>query len=98
MTHELQVTTSPRSTWLWAASDADAAEVRALLDAGAHFWVPAYRYGNEVARVTDVEIGATALDACETLTASGWVLRWHPDQHPLNRRNTLLGLPIAQPE
>lgn len=98
MTHRLQVTTSPRSTWLWAATDADAAEVRALLNAGAHFWVPAYRHGREVARVTDVEIGATALEALEALTGAGWSLRWHPNQHPLNQRDTLLGFPVAPPE
>ena len=95
MTRELLVSTSPRSTWLWAATDDDAAAVRALLDAEEQYWTPARRYGQELSHVTDVEIGSAAQDSCAVLTAAGWSLRWHPDQHPLNRRETLLGFPMA---
>jgi len=94
----LEVTTSPRSTWLWAATVDAAAAVRALLDAHSMSWELPYRYGREVPQVTDVEIGVTAAEACEVLAEAGWTFRWHPDQEPLNRRETLRGVPISQSE
>lgn len=94
---ELEVSTTPRETWLWAASSAEADRLRALLSAAGHVVLepdlPAASEeakGYEPGRIIDIEIGATAADALDTVRAAGYTLRWHPRQASPNR-GTLFG-------
>lgn len=80
---ELCVSTSPRSTWLWAPDEAAARRVREITGGS-----PASRRGEQLDElVTDVDIGCMALEACEALAAAGFTFTWHETQHPLNRGN-----------
>ena len=90
----LLVSTSPRSTWIWAPDTATCDRVRAALTASASTWREAVRYGEPVENVTDVEIGWDATQACEALAASGFSFGWHPDQFPMNRSSRRLGVSI----
>lgn len=57
---------------------------------------PAARGRATVPNVTDVEIGVTALDACEALAEAGFLFTWHEDEPAENRENwpsTLPGMP-----
>ncbi|WP_149203851.1 hypothetical protein [Actinotalea subterranea] len=97
----LRVSTSPRSTWLWAEDDIFAAWVRDILVAAGADWRPATALGAEVLEATDVGIGVEALDACTALVAAGFTLEWHPLQDPRNQSETFLGLaitPAAEPD
>ncbi|EIE99877.1 hypothetical protein [Saccharomonospora glauca] len=71
---ELQVSTSPRMTWLWAPDEHAAQRVREITSGSS-----ATHRGEALALVTDVGIGVEALAACEELAKSvsrldlGWV-------------------------
>ena len=89
---ELEVSTSPRSTWVWAPDRAAGELVRSTLTAAGLQWFQKVA-GNE--RVTDVDIGVDSLEALEALQAAGYSFRWHPDQYELNRHDTLAGIPVG---
>lgn len=97
-TRELLLSTSPRSTWVWAASADEATAVRHVLAAARRHWDPGYRRGIEVEHVTDIDIGADAFGSLEALVAAGWAFRWHPTQEPMNRRPVQYGVPVAPAE
>ncbi|MBV8996405.1 MAG: hypothetical protein JO287_22490 [Pseudonocardiales bacterium] len=88
---ELRVSTSLRCTWLWAPDADTAARVREITGGRT-----AYRNGNPLPVVTDVDIGVIALEACQALAAAGHTFTWHESEHPLNRDNwpsQLLAMP-----
>lgn len=91
---ELQFSSSPRKTWLWAPDEATAGRVRELTGCG-----PARQGGHEVPLVTDVSIGMDAYAACQILVNAGHTFTWHESVHPLNRNDwpsELPGMPRAQ--
>lgn len=109
----LKISTGPDYTFVWAPNEPTASEVRIVLDAGGHVWMPAERLdwdaldalpAHVAARpdvqptqsfplATDVEIGVTALEACQTLAAAGYTFEWHPEQHRDSRDGWEAGLP-----
>jgi hypothetical protein len=89
----LKISTSPRSTWLWADDAQTVQLVRAVLDAGGYKWAVARRGQVEFPLVTDIEIGPVALDACQTLAAASFTFDWHDGQHVLNRAGWPTTLP-----
>lgn len=85
---ELQLSSSPRSTWLWAPDAETARRVREITGG----W-PATRRGEELPLVIDIDIGVCALKACEALAKAGYTFAWHESEHPLNRDNWPARLP-----
>jgi hypothetical protein len=88
---ELQISTSPRSTWVWSPDEDTARRVQEMTGGR-----PAYRRGERLDLVSDVDIGVTALATCGALAAEGFTFTWHESEHPLNRDNwprTLPGMP-----
>lgn len=83
----LLVSTSPRCTWLWAPDRDVATEVRALLERAGHLWLPIHPKHPDHDRITDVEIGVAAYDACRALAQEGYTFNWHPDEFELDRGN-----------
>lgn len=74
---ELGVTTTPRSTWVWARNADECDAARAAIDAagGLARWRQAYRGGEPVRNVSDIDIGVDALEAELALEAAGFTLR-----------------------
>ena len=95
----LDVSTSPRATWVWAPDVDQAQRLRDILTA-AGCSVQNATGRNAEHRVLDLDIGVVALEGLEVLIAAGYSFRWHNDQHPLNRSSTIFGLPVvdAMPE
>ena len=91
----LKVSTSPRMTWLWAEDSETAHRVRSTLDETGHWWQVAQRASTQLPLVTDVEIGVTALEACEALAAAGFTFSWHEEQSPENRGGWPASLPSS---
>jgi hypothetical protein len=89
---ELQVSSSPRATWLWARDEATARRVREITGSPT-----ARRSGQELPLVTDIDIGGQAMQTCEQLAAGGFTFTWHESEHPLNRVNWLGDLPGMPP-
>lgn len=90
---EVQISTSPRSTWVWAPDEASAQRVREITGGR-----PASYRGDSLPLVTDIDIGVDALTACEALAAAGFTFSWHDSEHPLNREgwpSQLPGMPGA---
>lgn len=85
---ELQLSTSPRTTWLWAPDADTASQVREITGGR-----PVSRRGEPLPLVTDIDIGVVALDACQALAAAGFTFTWHESEHPLNRQNWSADLP-----
>jgi hypothetical protein len=92
---ELEVSTSPRATWVWAADIDQAVELRKLLTA-ADCAVSSATGRNSEPRVLDLDIGVEALTGLEFLSDSGYTFRWHPGQYALNRSPSLFGLEVAE--
>lgn len=59
--------------------------MRDTLDAGGHWWQMARSGRNELPLVTDVDIGAVALGACNALAAASFTFGWHEEQDIVNR-------------
>ena len=76
----LLISTSPRSTWLWAADADMVARVREVVG-----WRPATYEGVEQPLVSDIDIGVDAYETCQRLAAAGFTFGWHDTQHPFNR-------------
>jgi len=93
---ELELSISPRATWVWAADKGQAETLRASLTAAGHEASAAHG-GNAESRTLDIHIGATALEGLQFLLDAGYSFRWHPEQHPLNRAELLYGIPVARP-
>lgn len=85
MTTELEISTSPRSTWVWAPDTEATTQVRRILDEGGHWWQIGRRGRTDLPLVTDVEIGVVALDACQALAEAGFTFRWHDEQLLIDR-------------
>jgi hypothetical protein len=92
---ELEISTSPRATWVWADNVDQAEEVRKVLTS-ANCAVSSATGKNSEARVLDLDIGVNALSGLETLRDYGYTFRWHPGQYVLNRASTLFGLAVAE--
>ena len=93
---DLQLSTSPRATWLWAVDVDQAQELRSLLkEAGGSVSSAVGR--NAEPRVLDLDIGVVALDSLEVLRRAGYSFRWHPQQSALNRATDLYGIPVSAP-
>ncbi|MBX3196292.1 MAG: hypothetical protein KF727_14490 [Microbacteriaceae bacterium] len=90
----LAVSSSPRSTWVWAADEAAAAEVRAGLEAAGRSWWPA-EGRNAEARVTDLDIGVDAAESLAVLVTAGYTFRWHESQYEMDRHPTLYGVDVG---
>ncbi|MEO5536026.1 MAG: hypothetical protein ABIR17_12955 [Pseudolysinimonas sp.] len=91
---ELQLSTSPRMTWVWAADDHQADQLRAALKS-AHCTVHPAVGRNAESRIVDLDIGVVAGEGIEALAAAGYTFRWHEQQHELNRSPDFGGIPIA---
>ena len=89
------MSTSPRTTWLWAPNDQVHQDVRRTLKSHDALAKDAYGRGVVLPLVTDVEIGYEAGNAMELLTEAGYTFAWHPSQDPRNRRDQLRGYPVA---
>ncbi|MFC7344503.1 hypothetical protein [Saccharopolyspora griseoalba] len=85
---EIQVSTSPRATWIWAPDEDIAQRVRAV--SGGQ---PVQARNKDLSLVTNVGIGVDALQACQSLASAGFSFSWHPDQHPWDRDGWLTEMP-----
>ena len=92
---QLEVSTSPRATWVWAADQRQAEALRASLTSAGHE-ATAARGGNAESRTLDLDIGVVALEGLQFLLEAGYSFRWHPGQHLLNRAERLFGIPVAE--
>jgi len=90
----LELSTSPRATWVWAADQDQAEVLQTSLNVAGHEAVAA-RGGNAESRTLDLDIGAVALEGLQFLQDAEYSFRWHPEQHPLNRAERLHGIPVA---
>lgn len=90
---ELELSTSPRSTWVWfpdthtlglAEDELTAAGCSVRRVVG----IPG------VERVLDIDIGVEALEGMLALDAAGYTFRWHESQHVMNRVDRF-GIAIA---
>lgn len=91
---ELELSTSPRATWVWATDEGQAQALRAALKAAGHEAAAAHG-SNAESRTLDLDIGVSALEGLQFLLDAGYSFRWHPGQHPLNRAERLYGIPVA---
>lgn len=89
----LEVSTSPRSTWVWAENVDEAEQLRGLLGAAGCEVYPASGRNAEP-RVLDLEIGYVAGEGIAALHSAGYRFLWHPSQYVLNRGATILGFPV----
>lgn len=78
---ELQYSSSPRCTWLWAPDTETAARVRTT--AGGDI---ATHGDDELPLITDVGIAGDELQACEALARTGFTFTWHPSEHRVARQ------------
>lgn len=90
---ELEVSTSPRGTWVWFPDPHTLVLAEdELTAAGCSVQRVVGVAGAE--RVLDIDIGVEALEGMRTLDAAGYTFRWHESQHLLNRVERF-GIPIA---
>ena len=73
----LEVSTSPRATWVWAADRGQVEEPKAALSAARH-QVSAARGGNSGGRTLDVDISVGALGGLQLLLVAGYAFRGTP--------------------
>lgn len=73
---ELGVTSSMRSTWIWARHSEECELARAVIDnaGGLARWSQATRHGQPVENVTDIDIGMDAYEGRMALEAAGFTL------------------------
>jgi hypothetical protein len=91
---ELELSTSPRATWVWAANRNQAESLRALLEADG-CQVAAAHDGIAGDLTLDLDIGVVALEGLECLREAGYSFRWHSVQHPLDCAEDMYGIPVA---
>lgn len=91
---ELELSTSPRATWVWAEDRDQAALLQGILNAGG-CQVSAAQGGNAEVRTLDLDIGVVAMEGLERLQGAGYSFRWHPGQHPLDQADHLYGIPVS---
>lgn len=92
---ELELSTSPRATWVWAHDTVEAERLRDILVAAGRSVSPAAGKNAEP-RILDIDIGIDAADGLAALKEAGYSFCWHPSQHELNRGPILLGHSIAE--
>ncbi|TFB89965.1 hypothetical protein [Cryobacterium luteum] len=92
---KLEISTSPRVTWVWAQDPAEAGSLREILTA-AHCSYSDATGKNAESRILDLDIGIVAAEGLTALKAAGYSFQWHSTQHELNRQPTLFGLTIEQ--
>jgi hypothetical protein len=90
---QLELSTSPRTTWVWAHDIAEAERLSDILTAAGRS-VSAATGRNAEPRILDLDIGVEAADGLATLMEAGYSFRWHRTQHELNRGPTLFGLAV----
>jgi hypothetical protein len=91
----LQISTSPRATWIWAQNAAEAESLREILTAArCSYSDPTGK--NADPRILDLDIGIGAANGLIALEMAGYSFQWHATQHELNRQPTLLGLNIKE--
>jgi hypothetical protein len=92
---KLEISTSPRATWVWAQNEAEAESLREILTAShCSFSDPTGK--NAESRILDLDIGIVAAEGLTALKVAGYSFQWHPTQHELNREPTLFGLTIKE--
>jgi len=91
---QLELSTSPRATWVWAHDVAEAERLSDILTAADRSVSPATGK-NAAPHILNLDIGVDAADGLATLKEAGYSFRWHPTQHELNRGPTLFGLTVA---
>ena len=91
---QLELSTSPRATWVWARDTAVAQRLSDILAAAGRS-VSAATGKNAEPRILDLDIGVDAADGLATLEEAGYSFRWHPAQRELNRGATLFGLAVT---
>lgn len=89
----VEISTSPRATWLWASDELTARDLRARLEETGSQWQPARRGGAVQSLVTDVDIGVEAFTACEVLAAAGYTFQFHASEHELDGDDWPAALP-----
>ena len=91
----LEISTSPRATWIWAQNAAEAESLREILTA-AHcsFSDPTGKNANP--RILDLDLGIVAAEGLLALEMAGYSFQWHATQHELNRQPTFLGQTIKE--
>jgi hypothetical protein len=93
----LELSTSMRSTWLWAADVDEACALARLLE-GEGCSVRPVTGRNAEERVLDLDIGVVAGESLDALVRAGYSFRWSPQQHPLDCGEGLYGVRVARPK
>ncbi|NEN04729.1 hypothetical protein G3T36_02490 [Diaminobutyricibacter tongyongensis] len=96
-TMELELSKSPRDTWVWATDREQAEKLQALLTASGCQAYPA-RGENAEDRTLDLDIGVVAMEGLMCLQNAGYSFRWHPTMRPLDKTEDLYGVPVAGAE
>jgi hypothetical protein len=92
---QLELSTSPRTTWVWAPNAKDAEKLRSVLVAAGRSVSNAIGRNAEP-RVLDLDIGVDAMECLEVLQKAGYSFCWHPTQHELNRQPHLYGVAVSE--
>lgn len=108
MSAVLYVSTSPRSTWVWAPNAVTASAVRGILSEESLVAVsvtsrseltswrgPVDVPDEEARNATDIDIGVDAGSALAVLRKAGYELVWHATQDENNRGLSLFGVPVS---
>lgn len=92
---KLDLSKSPRATWVWANDVEECVQVRTILnDAGCTAWSVTGENGDP--RALNIDIGVVAMEGLLVLKKAGYAFRWHPDQSELDRGPELFGIPVDE--
>jgi hypothetical protein len=91
---ELELSTSPRHTWVWAHDIEGAQRLCDILTEAGCSVSDATGTQSEP-RVFDIDIGVDAMGGLGALRNAGHSFRWHATQHELNREPIFCGFPVA---
>lgn len=94
---ELELSKSPRSTWVWAPDVDEAERLRVILTEARCSVYPSSGRNSEP-RILDLDIGVDALEGLTTLAKAGYSFRWHESVSPLNRTPVLYGASVSPAE
>lgn len=93
---ELEISSSPRSTWVWARDAAESEEIHRVLTAARCSTYPA----NGLPAGTfalELDIGVVAMECLNALARVGYTFRWHTQQYEMNRPSIFLGINVSPP-